>query len=431
MFGYKTIRAKEFDALQAKISALEGEVKGYYENSDATNQYFKAIAALLRGNELDTINTAISRSKLKEVYESNGPAYGIIDRIARATGEMFDALELQEWKGGKWVDVEKHWVLDLLHHPNDRYSCQRFGQAWTVNRLIYGDAEVYAPTLIGKRKGEGKEMYVIPGHRVGFEKGGYKHPLEHMTIQGGGSNEKITTKDFFMSFNYNLDDSSFFGTSPLIVAAVYLSVIDKGMLRQNLELRNGGPSALVTPKPDNLGVMPVSADNLTEELNGEEVKGQLKALRTAIEVHTLGESAVDMGILASHKEAVNALCFIYGIPVDLYYGQAKYENMKEAKKALYENCAIPLANEFAADLLSHFSLEGNFRLTVNTDRVDVLQEDPGDVLDNLTKMHATLNEMRDAYGYEPIEESWADKPIFGMATTFGAENYDINEKQEE
>ena len=428
MFGYKTVRAKEFDALQAKITALEGEVKGYYENREAGNQYFKAIAALLHGNELDTLNTAISRAKLKEVYESNGPAYGIINKIARATGEMFAYLELQEWKGGKWEDVEDHWLLNLLHAPNDRYGCQRFGQAWAVNRLVYGDAEVYAPTLIGKRKGEGKEMYVIPGHRVGFDKGGYRQPLKAMTIQGGGSDEKIEPKDFFMSFNYNLDDASFFGTSPLIVAALYLSVIDKGMARQNLELQNGGPSALITPKPDNLGVMPVSADGLTEELNGKEVKGQLKALRTAIEVHTLGASAVDLGILSSHKEAVNALCFIYDIPVDLYYGQAKYENMKESKKALYENNAVPLANEFAADLLAHFKLDGQFRLTVNTDRVDVLQEKPGDVLDNLTKMHATLNEMRNAYGYEPIEEEWADKPIFGMATTFGAEAYDINEE---
>lgn len=430
MFGYKTLKAAEYDALQARINALEGEVKGYYENREANNAYFKAIQSLLKGPDLGDFMTKIKRSELQAVYETNGPAYGIINKIARAVGEMFTCLELQQWKGGKWNDVDQHWVLDLLHHPNDRYSCQRFGQAWAVNRLVYGDAEVYSPVLIGKRKGEGKEMYIVPGFRAELKKGGYKTPLAGMTITGGGDQTVIQTKDFFMSFNYNLNDESFYGTSPLVVAAMYLSIIDKGMARQGLELQNGGPSALITPKQDNLGVMPVSADNLTEELNGQEVKGQLKALRTAIEVHQLGDSAVDLGILASHKEAVNALCFIYDIPVDLYYGQAKYENMKEAKKALYENNAVPMANEFAADLLAHFKLDGEYRLTVNTDRVDVLQEDPSDVLDNLTKMHATLNEMREAYGYEPIEEEWADKPIFGMATTFGAETYDINENQE-
>ena len=67
MFGYKTVRSSEFDALQTRISTLEGEIKGYYENREANNQYFKAIAALLHGNELDNINAAISRADRKSV----------------------------------------------------------------------------------------------------------------------------------------------------------------------------------------------------------------------------------------------------------------------------------------------------------------------------------------------------------------------------
>jgi hypothetical protein len=44
-------------------------------------------------------------------------------------------------------------------------------------------------------------------------------------------------------------------------------------------------------------------------------------------------------------------------------------------------------------------------------------------------MHASLNEMREAYGYDRIEEEWADKPILPMGVTFGNEydNIDINE----
>ena len=431
MFGLKTVRAKDLSAQEAKIAALEAEVKGYYENAKAGNAYFEAIAPLLRGLDLEGINNAIKRSELKEAYETNAPAWGIINKISKAVGEMFTYLELQRWDGKAWADVdEDDWMLQLLRHPNDRFNCQRFGQAWAVNRLVYGDATVYSPKLIGKRLGEGEEMYIIPGHRVGIEKGGYRAPLKGITVTGGKRPELIKPTDFFMSFNYNLDDTSFYGTSPLVVAAVYLSIIDKGMARQDLALQNGGPTAIVTPKADNLGVMPAMADQVTEELNGKSVKGQIKALRAAIELHQLGVSPVDLGILSSHKEAVNALCFIYDIPVDLYYGQSKYENAKEAKKALYETNAIPLANEFAADLLAHFGRDVEYRLQVNTDKISVLQDDPGDVLDNLTKMHATLNEKREAYGYERIEEDYADKPMVPMSTMFGGEGVaDINEPE--
>lgn len=430
MFGLKTIRARDLEAREAKINALEAQVKGYYENQKAGNAYFKAIADLLKGMDMNGLGAALKRSDLKKAYETNAPAWGIINKIAKAVGEMFTFLELQHWTGGKWKDVDTHWLLDLLRHPNDRYNCQRFGQAWAVNRLVYGDSTTYSPKLIGKELGQGKEMYIVPGHRVSIEEGGYKAPMKGIKITGGSKPELIEPKDFFMSFNYNLEDTSFYGTSPLVVAAVYLSVIDKGMARQDVSLQNGGPTAIVTPKADNLGVMPAMADAVTDELNGKDVKGQIKALRTAIELHQLGISPVDLGILSSHKEAITALCFVYDIPVDLYYGQSKYENAKEAKKSLYETNAIPLANEFAADLLAHFGMDIEYRLVVNTDKISVLQDDPADVLDNLDKMHATLNEKREAYGYEARPEPWANLPMIPMSTVFGGEGVpDINEEE--
>ena len=124
------------------------------------------------------------------------------------------------------------------------------------------------------------------------------------------------------------------------------------------------------------------------------------------------------------------MCFVFRLPVDLYYGQAKYENAKEAKKTIYEQNAIPMANEFAEDLLRFLRMDAEgYELRVNTDRIDVLKDSTGEVLDNLNKMHASLNEMREAYGYDKIEEEWADKPILPMGVTFGNEyeNIDINE----
>lgn len=426
MFGYKTVRAATLTALQTKITALEGEVKGYYENTQDMNEYFRAIAPLLQGFSIRDAFLNMDRVNIKACYETCAPAYGIINKIAKAVGEVFPYLELRDRKSGDYI--ENHFIIDLLNRPNDRYTTKRFGRAWATEYLCFGDSFVYSPKAVGRDLGEGKEMYILPGQRVDIKKGGYQAPMKGIRISGGGSNETIPVEAFFESFNFNLDDTSFYGTSPLVVAAAYLSVIDRGIRRQDQTLKNGGPSALVTPKPDNLGVLPVTADNLTEELNGEEVKGQIKALRTAIEVHQLGLSSVDLGILSSHKEAVTALCFIYDIPVDLYYGQSKYENAKEAKKSLYENNAVPLANEFGEDLLNHFGLAGDYTLTVNTDNISVLQDDPSDVLDNLAKMGASLNEKREAYGYEPRPEPWADLPMVGMGTMFGNETFDIDEE---
>ena len=297
---------------------------------------------------------------------------------------------------------------------------------------MYADAFVYTPRVVGKNYSEGREMYLLPGHRIKVDKGGYKKPLASISVTGGSKEEKIKPEEFFESFAFNMDDTSFFGFSPLVAAAIYLSVIDLGMKREDASLKNGGAASIITPAKDSMGVMPKDKDEVEAEFNKRDNVGKTRALRVPIEVHQVGNSPLDLGILDSHKEAVTALCFAYDIPVDLYYGQAKYENAKEAKKALYENNAIPLANEFAADLLAHFKLDQDFELTVNTDEIDVLKADAADVLDNLKKMCASLNELREANGYPAIEEPWADQPMLPMSTMFGAEGVPgLDETEEE
>lgn len=425
------ITRKKLTALQERNEALESnlaELKGYYENSTAgeRNKYFASIASLLTGNEIADVFNSIDRNHLKECYESCGPAFGIINKIARAVGDCFTYLELQNIKTGEFV--EKHWVLDLLRHPNDRYNTRRFGAGWAVTRLTYGDAFVYSPKAVGKNFGEASEMYLLPGNRIKIDKGGYDHPLKGITVTGGAEEHMILPDEFFESFAFNLNDASFFGFSPLIAAALYLSIIDRGMKREDLTLKNGGAANIITPAKDNMGVMPKDKAAVEEAFNKRENFGKTHAFRVPIEVHQIGNVPVDLGILDSHKEAVTALCFAYDVPVDLYYGQAKYENAKEAKKALFENNAIPLANEFAADLLAHFGLDDTFTLMVNTEKIDVLKKGASDVLDNINKMHGSLNELREANGYDPRPEPWADLPMLPLGIQFGGEGItDIDE----
>ena len=408
-----------------KLAALHAETKGFYGEDNSRNEYFNSIAQSLRGIDLAPFRV-IDRERIKETYETCAPVHGVVGMIADNVGEVLRYLELTD-KNGK--TVEAHWLLDLIRRPNDRFSTRKFGQAWAINKLLYGDAWVYAKKAIGKDLGTIKEMYIMPSHKVEVEKGGTDLPMKGVKIQGSVSGKSISTKDCFESFDYNLDDTTFFGTSKIVTAAIYLSVMQRGMNREDTSLKNGGVANVVSPAKDNMGVMPKDADSVEEKFNKKDNTGKTVAVRIPIEVHQLGNAPVDLNILESHKEAVTALCFVYKLPVDLYYGQSKYENAKEAKKTIYEQNAIPMANEFAEDLLRYTGLDKEgYELKVNTDNIDVLKEDSSDVLDNLAKMHATLNELREAYGYEPRPEPWADQPIFQMATMFGAETFDIDEE---
>ena len=420
MFGIKIVSEKEYDGLKR-------EIKGYYDNANEVNEYLKAINTHLKGRKLPPV-TPMARTQIRDAYETSASVMGVVNYIAENVGEVAQYLELQD-RNGEYI--ENHWVLDLLRHPNDRFNLRRFATAWAVNKLLFGDAWIYAPSAVGKNLGKVGEMYVIPSWRIETESDGSLTPLKGIGLAGMPKGE-IRMDDIFESFDYNLDDGSFFGTSKVVSAAVYLDVIDKGMRRESQALDNGGVSNLVTPKGDEAGVLPEHADDLESRFNSKRNVNKTLALRIPVEVHQLGNAPVDLSILDTHKEAVTALCFVYKVPVDLYYGQAKYENAKEAKKTIYEQNAIPLANELAEDLITFLakkdrSLAG-WRLTVNTDRIDVLKEKATDVLNNLNLAYCSLNERREAIGYERIEEEYADKPIIPMGVQFGeGMEYDIDE----
>lgn len=398
-----------------------GEIKGYYgpePEGISPNEFFRAIRDYLRGFELPPV-TVMIREQIKTAYETSAPVMGVVNKIARAVGEVLPYLELQD-AGGNYI--ENHWLLDLLGRPNDRFSTYKFGEAWAINKLLFGDAWVYAPKRVGARKGQVSEMYIIPSHIIEIDRGGEVQPMKGIRLQGSPKAGELDMTQVFESFDYNLDATSFFGTSKIVAASVYLTVMERSMNREATALNNGGVANIITPAKDNLGVLAKDADTVEERFNSKSNVNKTLAFRIPIEVHELGSAPVDLGILDSHKMSIEALCFVFGLPVDLYYGQSKYENAKEAKKTVYESLAIPMANEFAQDLLRHTGLDRQgYRLTVNTEHIDVLKEKSSDTMQTLNLMHASLNELREANGYDPIEEPWADQPILPLGVMFGNE----------
>ncbi len=421
MFGLSIVSTKE-------INQLRDEIKGFYDSgNNAENLYLAALAGCTKGLELAPL-TPISRAAIREAYETSAPVQGVVNYIARNVGEVMQYLLLT--KKADDTPVDKHWLVDLLARPNDRFTLRKFGTAWAVNKLLYGDAWIYAPKAVGKDRGMVREMYVVPSWRIGAQ-WGPGAVLEGIRLQGLTGDRTIGFEEMFESFDYNLDDQSMFGTSKLASAYMYLSMMQNGIRREDTALMNGGVTNIITPPQDRLtGVTrPSEGEALEREFNAQSNAGKTKVLRYPVNVQALGNAPVDLNILESHKEAVTALCFAYNIPVDLYYGQSKYENAKEAKKTIYEMNAVPMANEFAEDLLSYCGLSKEFSLEVDTQRIDVLQEKPTDTLDALDKMNASVNEKREVMGYEPIAEPWADQPMIPMGVQFGNEGsaFDINE----
>lgn len=416
LFGLKAKRENE---------SLRAEIKGFYDQQNELNRLFKQIYPYA-GEMMEF--SSVDRGKLLACYQKTDSVFGLINRIAKRCGEIGKYIELVDAKSEK--EIERHWLLDMLRRPNDRYNLQKFLVGWATQKLIYGDVFVYCDKSVGSKR-QISGMYLVPGDKVMIDSGGWREPMKGIKLEGGDTT--LTMEEVWQSFYFNPKLDSFYGFSPLEAAAASVEIIRNAKRRQNTSISNGAVNNLITPRPDAMGLVPKDVADLEKELNSEKNINKTKYLRQAIDVHKLGSTPVELGLLDSSKDSVTALCFAYEFPIDLYYGQSKYENAREARRAEYESIAIPMVEEFCDDLLlycnKHFKDTQNLKFIVNRDKIDVLKESPTEILSNLNLMGASLNEKREAYGYSPINKPYANEPMLPLGIQFGESVYDINENE--
>ena len=410
-----------------EAESLRAEIKGFYDQNNELNKLFKQMFPY--GGEMMEFSS-VDREDLLACYKNTDSVFGLINRIAKRCGELGKYIELVDAKTEK--EIENHWLLDKLKQPNDRYNLQRFLVGWATQKLIYGDVYVYCNRTVGSER-RIESMYLVPGDKVLIKQGGWREPMKGIQLHGG--DELLKMEDIWQSFYFNPKLDSFEGFSPLTAAAASVQIIRNSKKRQNTSINNGAVNNLVTPKPDGMGLMPATAAELEKELNNETNINKTKYLRQAIEVHKLGSTPVELALLDSSRDSITALCFAYEFPIDLYYGQSKYENAREARKAEYESLAMPMVEEFCNDLMSYcnkmFNDTKGLKFIINRDKIDVLKTSPTEILTNLGLMHASLNEKREAYGYPPINKTYANEPMLPLGVQFGEMVYDINENDTE
>lgn len=417
---------KELKNLKEKVTELEK--KGYFGENE-NNEYFKQLNSLM-SNSVRLIDfSTVNRAQLAKMYWTNAQVRGVVNLIASSVAELSDYAELLDAKD---TLNTKHYSNSLFTRPNDRENRRRFVKSWAINRLLTGDSFVYFEQGIGLKRGTYSSMFVMPSHKVEIQLGGLTAPIAGYKLEEkAGFNLELNPGNVMMSYEPNPKGDTFYGLSPLESAANYIQLLEASLKRQNSSIANGGVANIITPKPDNVGsVTQMVADTIESDLNNVENINKSKLVRAALEVHRLGDKPTDLGLLDTSKDAITALCFVYNIPIDLYYGQSKYENAKEAKKAVYEKAAIPLFKEFLDDFSQFLKLDKEgLRWTINVDNIEVLNNNI-EMLGAYEKMNASINEKRQLMGFSVINEKWADQPMIPMGISFGPAIFDIDETSE-
>ena len=410
------------------------------KSQNTSEQYNRAIYNFL-GNTI-VWNTENDQTYIDDGYRKNATIYSIVNIITKAAStipyHIYEKINDNDYKRYKALTsgiidnsimqkanmLKKHALVELEHtelqklldrpNPAQSYSSWiselvAFGKL-TGNRYIYG---------IGPETGDNidkyTELYVMPSQIMEIKSGGIMKPVDSYTIQYNGSynipSEQVChIKDF--NPYYDGTGSHLYGQSPLKAGLRAMTTNNEAVETGVKFLQNQTARGVLMSEEGDLNEVQAQQlkDKFKKDHQGTRNAGDIIITPKKLSWVNFGLNATDLSLMAQYNASIKDLCNIYNVPVQLLNNTegSTYNNMKEAKKALYQNCVIPELIKIQDELNRWLAPKYGDNIVIEFDFsvIPELQEESDKIVEQMSKSWwLTPNEKRAAMSYSHDEDN--------------------------
>lgn len=375
-------------------------------------------------------------------YRYNATIYSIINLITKsATNVPFQVYEVQKdndlkrYKALTSGDFNSNTIMqakmlqkkalvelhdtdlhELLERPNPSQSYNSwiqeivaFGKL-TGNRYIYG----IAPNT-GLGAGKFQELYVLPSQKVEINSGGIMEPVKEYSLQYNGT-IKIPAEFICHIKDQNLyydgTGSHLYGMSPLKAGLRVMDANNQALTTGVKYLQNQTARGVLMSEDGDINEVQARAlkEKFRQQYQGSDNAGDVIITPKKLSWINFGLNASDLSLIEQYNATIKDLCNIYNVPVQLLNNtdSTTYNNMKEAKKALYQNAVIPELNKIRDELNRWLAPKFGDKLFIDFDYTVIpeLQEETEKVVSQMSQAWwITPNEKREAMNYGRDEDN--------------------------
>ena len=411
------------------------------KNSQKTNEAFNRAIYNYLGDTIvwnpDNDDTYINKG-----YRYNSTIYSIVNLITKAATTIpfqiyqvekqndlkrYKALTSGEFnpqaihnakliQKNSMIELEGTELHQLLERPNPAQSYNTwlseiiaYGNL-TGNRYIWG----ISPDS-GSNAGKYRELYVLPSQSMEIVSGGIFNPVKEYTLEYNGTiridaEQVCHIKDF--NPYYDGTGSHLYGMSPLKAGLRSLDANNEALTTGVRYLQNQTARGVLMS--DEGDINEVQAKQLKEKFRqqyqGSDNAGDVVLSSKKLSWINFGLNASDLSLLEQYNASIKDLCNIYNVPVQLLNNtdSSTYNNMKEAKKALYQNAVIPEMLKIRDELNRWLTPQFGNNLFIDFDFTVIpeLQEEMDKVVDQMSKAWwITPNEKRSAMSFGADQEN--------------------------
>jgi HK97 family phage portal protein len=379
---------------------------------------------------------------ISQGYQKNATIYSIINLITKAAStipimvyEKVNENDLKRYKAmtssyidgsslyksklikkSALVEIQNTDLQKLLENPNPTQSYATWISELLAFNLLTGNGYVYGigPDT-GINVGKVREMYVMPSQIMEIISGGIMEPIKEYSIEYNGSyripaDSICHIKDF--NPYYDGTGSHLYGQSPLRAGLRSLTMNNEATTTGVKYLQNQTARGVLMSKEGDLNEVQAQQlkDKFRKQAQGVNNAGDMMISSKELTWLNFGLNAADLSLIEQYNASIKDLCNIYNVPVQLLNNtdSASYNNMKEAKKALYQNAVIPRLLKVRDELNRWLAPQFGDKLFIDFDfsSISELQDEADKVVDQLAKAWwITPNEKREIMDYGVDEEN--------------------------
>lgn len=405
------------------------------------------LTSLVRGERSRTTNiwgmsttavypTADSTTAVEKGFNSNAAVYSIVKKAAKKFGAIPRYVESASTQKADDAEALPGPLADLLNRPNPNEGQDAFFSKLYAFYKVCGEVFIWlnrgnTDVLIDDNlsqiddlahsKKPVLEMYVLPSNQMVI----IPDPNDPFGITGyqlsNRPDIKFRTTDIIhwkdICLNWDLASRpQTRGMSPLIPGNKILETNNSATDATVQMNHNGGSKgALLNDMAGTPTQATAVADVLDNKVNNINHKGAVISLQGKWTYTNMGLSSVDMDLLKGKQLSMQELCFLMGMPYEFFDSQVTYANKQEAQKGWVINEIIPDCKQFDGELnrvlLIAFGLQGTGIICSDFDDLPELQEDKKTQIEWLMKGPFTVNEVREAVGYDKSTEDGADEVL--------------------
>lgn len=344
---------------------------------------------------------------INDAYDKCSTLKAIVNRMALVIANV------KMWivdDSGNDVSDKYNDLAVLLKRPNFIQTWTEFMQQLDVYRQLYGEAFIYASVPVGFNNANATALWVLNPLFIDIESNGRLYDqsdIENIGLRyifnSSGQRRDLDPRNVLhiKDVNQNIDfaPNDLRGSSRLLgLETSIANIIQAEEAIYSMNRDRGAIGILSNDQKDISGTIPLSDDekeslrNQYQSLYGLSAR-QAKVIITnaSLKWQSISFNVKDLMLLEGIEKNIQLIADALGYPYELLSTSTgvTYENKSEAKKLLYQDSIIPIANLYAEKLTGFFGLE-NAKIEFDFSNIECLKKSEKEAAETLYQLNQAM-----------------------------------------